>query len=912
MMRFTALHSASLTACLGLSLLTAGAVPVAVDDTFSTSEDTAVSGGVMTNDAAPGHLAPAAGLVTPPAHGVVSLQPDGSFTYTPAANFFGTDGFTYKVYGDRAPVTMTIDPAYSRLTLGGTLRVDLAGIPSVSNDSDSSSVTGSLVARLAPASAPFAVAQASELTAVTADSLNLDFGVLCVPFLGCLAGVKTDIEAGGLTLSMLQAGPAVAVWPNGGFDQDGNLFQTTGSATTQGYGTISEIDLGALLPPTVLPLNLPVLPMPLNGKVIESGGQARMDLLINYKASVAFGTAGSIAFSLNGTLRATASLPLPSVEESGLATVTITILPINDAPLGAADNYTLRANTPLSVSAAGNVIVESLVGGSSSWHYLHNGVDQGVAWRSWMFNHTAWSAGNAELGYGDASFFGGNRPEATNIRPSGTPARPTAYFRRDFTVVNPLSTRSLSLEILRDDGAAVYLNGVEVARQNLATAAGYTTLALTRIPNMDETRFFPESVSPSLLLEGRNTLAVEVHQFSTSDSILPLDPADVSFDCKLSREAGLTGPLVNDLDVDSPAFTATLHTGPTHGSVTIAPDGAFTYTPDAGFTGTDTFYYQLHDGGAEAAHPAFIPSGAVWKYLDNGSDLGTAWRVPAYDDTGWASGAAELGYGDNNTVDDRPETTVINSGPAGDWPITTYFRKAFTLATPQAAIQSLTLRLQVDDAVVVYLNGTEIARDNLPASPAYDTGAILPIEGELEIRWQSFPVPAGLLVPGRNVLAVELHQHAIFGGDASFDLELLAATVPGGMVTLNVAADDFDQDGISDTWERAHQLNFAIPDAGADPDGDGVSNFLEYLADTHPLNRADFFTCQALRNTAGLPIVRIPVTSSARRYHLRHSETLQNWLPLPGAALPGTGGPLDLPMPDSAPRYYYQAVVELP
>jgi len=40
-----------------------------------------------------------------------------------------------------------------------------------------------------------------------------------------------------------------------------------------------------------------------------------------------------------------------------------------------------------------------------------------------------------------------------------------------------------------------------------------------------------------------------------------------------------------------------------------------------------------------------VSMGAVWKYLDSGVDQGNAWIAPAFDDSGWASGPAQLGYG---------------------------------------------------------------------------------------------------------------------------------------------------------------------------------------------------------------------------------------------------------------------------
>ena len=47
-----------------------------------------------------------------------------------------------------------------------------------------------------------------------------------------------------------------------------------------------------------------------------------------------------------------------------------------------------------------------------------------------------------------------------------------------------------------------------------------------------------------------------------------------------------------------------------------------------------------------AATVTLVPTGSAWKYLDNGSNQGTAWRSTAFNDSGWAWGPAELGYGD--------------------------------------------------------------------------------------------------------------------------------------------------------------------------------------------------------------------------------------------------------------------------
>jgi hypothetical protein len=156
---------------------------------------------------------------------------------------------------------------------------------------------------------------------------------------------------------------------------------------------------------------------------------------------------------------------------------------------------------------------------------------------------------------------------------------------------------------------------------------------------------------------------------------------------------------------------------------------------------------------------------AVWKYKDDGSDQSTQWRFPTFDDSAWASGPSELGYGDT-------QQTLVNDGPDSDRYPTTYFRHAFNVPNP-AAYQALTFNLLVDDGAVVYLNGTEIIRRNLPlAGVNYQTYALGAVDSTAETTFYSYNVAASLLVPGNNVIAVEVHQASGTSSDISFDLSV--------------------------------------------------------------------------------------------------------------------------------------------
>lgn len=166
------------------------------------------------------------------------------------------------------------------------------------------------------------------------------------------------------------------------------------------------------------------------------------------------------------------------------------------------------------------------------------------------------------------------------------------------------------------------------------------------------------------------------------------------------------------------------------------------------------------------------PWTSSWKYLDNGSDQGTAWREESFNDGSWSSGLAQLGYGDGD------EVTVVNSGPVNNYYITTYFRHTFTVTDP-AAYLILHTDLLRDDGVVIYLNGVEVLRNNMPAGViTYDTLASSAISGTGETTPVSGDITISNIHAGNNTLAVEIHQSAINSTDITFALQLLANPIP--------------------------------------------------------------------------------------------------------------------------------------
>jgi hypothetical protein len=308
---------------------------VAVGDRYTLEQDGTLSvpvgAGLVANDTRNGHTIEVV-LEAPPSSGTLLLNPDGSFHYTPSPGVSGTVTFTYKLRAVVGPVLFTIDAAQSRLQVEARATTDYGA----STDRDDSRVTGTLRARLAPSSAPFATAQITELHARLADALDLNLRFGCL-FGACLATVNVKTRAAEpdwLTLSMVEPGPQVPV-VNGAFSQPDNTFALAGTADITGSGlaadlipsgpqsldTTATIDLADTQVTSangVLTLRAPVL---YTGRFFLDP-EVTTTNYIDLTARTQF--TGSSGF-LVATAPASANVP----EESGLATVSLVIAPAN-------------------------------------------------------------------------------------------------------------------------------------------------------------------------------------------------------------------------------------------------------------------------------------------------------------------------------------------------------------------------------------------------------------------------------------------------------------------------------------------------------------------------------------------------------------------------------------------------------
>ncbi len=434
-----------------------------------------------------------------------------------------------------------------------------------------------------------------------------------------------------------------------------------------------------------------------------------------------------------------------------------------------------------------------LITAGSIWYYLATNASAPSNWYDLNFDHSRWQSGRAELGYGEGD-------EATRV-PYGTSNNKwvTTYFRKLFTVNDPSAVTNLILNLKRDDGAVVYLNGVEVVR-DLLPDGEITWSTPSENASDDGQTFNGFLINPQLLLNGTNSLAVEIHQSSLTSSDLSFDLSLVGY-ASTNRNRGLwiTTP-TNNSEYSSLASIRIAADVVVGGELSVSnlvfySDNSLIYT----ITGRNPVYsfdlqnllpgvHQIYAVATDSAGltvtsapvqifinsppmpTAFVSFGDRWKYLDDGSNQDYAWRNFNYDDRNWKSGFGKFGYGKDG------ELTVVNSGTNSSLHyVTTYFRKTFVVSN-SSPYNSILLNIIRDDGIVVYINGNEVFRDNmLDGVVSFNSLALRTIEPSEENTPIQSIIPVNL-VNGTNIVAVEVHQVNVSSSDIGFDMEMLGLT----------------------------------------------------------------------------------------------------------------------------------------
>ena len=184
--------------------------------------------------------------------------------------------------------------------------------------------------------------------------------------------------------------------------------------------------------------------------------------------------------------------------------------------------------------------------------------------------------------------------------------------------------------------------------------------------------------------------------------------------------------------------------------------------------------------GIGATNVSIIPTQVLvrftnlWRYNQTTDLTGVNWTPAAYNDSSWPQGLGLL-YVENAALPE-PKNTVLTIGRT-----TYYFRTRFTFTGTPGQYQ-LRLRQVVDDGLVIYLNGSELHRMGVPGGQNYGTFADRTV-GDAGYEGP-FILSAANLLPGTNVLAVEVHQVNAGSTDVVLGLELIAEPIGAGSGSL--------------------------------------------------------------------------------------------------------------------------------
>ncbi|MBT3842823.1 MAG: hypothetical protein HN969_09075 [Verrucomicrobia bacterium] len=169
------------------------------------------------------------------------------------------------------------------------------------------------------------------------------------------------------------------------------------------------------------------------------------------------------------------------------------------------------------------------------------------------------------------------------------------------------------------------------------------------------------------------------------------------------------------------------------------------------------------DYGIKRVNEAFVSMEEIWRFNQSGSDLGTAWRMPGFNDAGWKKGGGLL-YVEGSSLPAIKKTRLAIGKR------TYYFRSTFDNPYDTAAV-ALQMETIIDDGAVFYLNGHEVHRLGMPdGSVNYNTKAERTVSNaELE---GPFTISSNHLKTGENVMTVEVHQSSGSSTDIVFGLSL--------------------------------------------------------------------------------------------------------------------------------------------
>ena len=556
------------------------AVPVATDDSYTVDEDGALTkdaaGGVLANDTDADSDTLTVTVVDQVSHGTLALNANGSFTYTPDANYHGTDTFTYKANdgtddSELATVTITVnsvndvpvsaDDSYD-IEVGGTLTVAAeAGVLANDTDADEESLTAVVVTQ--PAHGTLALDSDGSFT------YTPDAGYYGDDTFTYKANDGTADSPSATVTINVNAVPVV-VDDSYSVDEDGTLTKDA----TNGVLANDSDDDGETL-------TVAVVTQPSHGTVTLNAN-------------------GSFTYTPNADYHGTDTFTYKAndgTHDSDEATVTVTVNSIEDVPVAVADSYSVPVNGQLIVNESSGVLANDSDGDGDA---LTPTVVTQPTHGTLSLNADGSFEYTPDADYHGADSFAYRVNDGTT---DSTQATVTINVNTSAAVVDDSYSTTVNTALVVDAATGLLTNDSDVNDDTLAvtvvtqpshgsltynTDGSFTYTPTTDYHGADS---FIYTVDDGYGPSAEATVSIDVNAIpSVAD-----DSYSVDEDEELSVDI-VGGVLANDSDADDDTLTVTVVNEPTHGDLTLNPDGSFTYTPDADYNGSDSFSYKANDG----------------------------------------------------------------------------------------------------------------------------------------------------------------------------------------------------------------------------------------------------------------------------------------------------------------------------
>ncbi|MCA0422558.1 MAG: tandem-95 repeat protein [Proteobacteria bacterium] len=551
----------------------ANSPPVAGDDTFNGNFNAAYSSTVATNDSDPNGDTLTYTLGTGPTNGTISLNTNGTFTYTPNTGYSGQDSFTYSISDGNGGT----DTATATITVTGTVN----NPPDAVNDAFNATYN-----------AAFSSTVATNDTDPNGDTLTYTLGT------GPTNGTVTLNTNGSFTYT-----PTPGYSGTDSFTysiSDGNGGTDTATVTLTVPGPTNN-------PPNAVNDSFgTAYNTSVSGDVCTNDTDADNDLLSHTlttgptNGTVTLNTDGTFTYTPNTGYSGTDTFTYTSNDGNGgtdTATVTITVgTRPNSAPDAVNDTVSTNADQPLT----GTVATNDSDPDSDTLNFAvqitptHGTVTLNTN-GTFTYTPTAGYSGQDSFTYTVNDGNGGT--DSAVVVVSVIAVNDAPVFTTTVAPQANVDGQVISLNIGAnvtdvDSPQLIYAANGLPPGLSINPLTGVITGTLDRMASEvgpTENGVYPVTVTVVDLAGG-----VTTQTFTWTIT----NPGPDAVNDTVSTDAGVayTGSVAtNDRDPDGDPVTFALGTGPTHGTVTLAGNGAYTYTPTGGYNGPDSFTYTMTD-----------------------------------------------------------------------------------------------------------------------------------------------------------------------------------------------------------------------------------------------------------------------------------------------------------------------------